>query len=210
MAYTLTITEYAKINGCSRTTIRKAIDAGKILSGFDPAVKMIDRKIADKEWGREFRAARKMAEKKENKRIAEIQSQIENAENTQQQISQKELDEIANLEMLEMQLDPHDSEHEARRKHRLIKAQIDLISLKVKAGELVNREDVDRELFEFGKEVRSAFQAIPARITKQLLSMDEKEAQNFLTDEINEVLMKLSNEDDLQSNTNRFSQGTET
>lgn len=61
------------------------------------------------------------------------------------------------------------------------------------AGDLVEKSDVYKLLFEFGQEIRSNLEQIPARIVASMLACEtEREAKELLTDEINKVLAVLA------------------
>lgn len=169
----LSIRAYAKECGVSHVAIMKAIEAGRIVNGYDPKAKKIIPDIANQEYG--FNAIIK----KTNEKIKES-------------ISQHRLEEYSGVEVMDIQLMPEDSKPEAERKQVIIKAQLDLLKLKTESGELVNREEVYKQLFAYGKEIRMGLQSIPDRIVDQLITLKRNEAHKLLSENINEVLTKLS------------------
>lgn len=173
----VTLRQYAKMCDTSHQTVSAAIEKGRIVEGYDPEAKKIWPELADLEWGLAFRA------KRINKRLAE------------NIVTQDRLDDLSEITVAEMQIDPHDTIGEAERKKLIIQSQRELIKLKTESGELVNREAMYREMFEFGKEIRMGLQVIPDRIIDRLITLPRNEAHKLLVESINEALEKLSNEE---------------
>lgn len=173
----ISIRKYAALLGTSHTTVNSAIKDGYIRKGYDRISKKIDSEIADKEWGNDYKT------KKANR------IEAANAE-----ITQPRLDELSAITVEEITLYPTDTYIEAERKKLIIQGQRELIKLKAESGELVNKEAMYREMFEFGKELRLALHAIPDRIIDELLTLDRHNAHRLLVSAINETLEKLSNE----------------
>lgn len=169
----LSIRAYARRCGITDGAVRKAIKAGTISKGYDAKNKKIIPAIADKEYG--F-----------NIQIDKINEKIKKS------ISQQKLDEYSGVEVMDIQLLPEDTKPEAERKQVIIKAQLDLLKLKNESGELVNREEVYKQLFVYGKEIRMSLQAIPDRIIDRLITLNRNEAHKLLSENLNEVLTKLT------------------
>lgn len=170
----VSLREYARMCGTTDKTVRIAVKKGYIIKGYDTKGKKIIPEIANGEWGITFMERKGI--RKEG--LPEL---------TQERIS-----ELNNIPVNEIILYPTDGIAEAERKGTIIKAQRELLKLKTESGELVNKAAVDKELFELGKEVRLALQAIPDRITDQLIATDRLSALKLLRESINDVLEKLS------------------
>lgn len=169
---------YARLRGITEGAVRKAIKTGVIVKGFDTTEKKIIIKEADKEYGNV------VSIKKINERIKES-------------ISQEDLEMYSGVKVMDIQLMPNDTEPEAKRKSTIIDGQLKLLKLKIQSGELVNKEDVYKELFAFGKEIRMNLQSIPSRIIDRIITLERHEAHKLLTESINEALSKLTtNEND--------------
>lgn len=169
----LSIRAYAKRIGVSHASIQKAIKAGKISKGYDSETKTINPDIADQEYG--------------------FQTEIKKiGEKLKENISQQQLDAYSGVDVVEIQISHQDTAPEALRKQIIIKAQLDLLKLKTESGQLVNKEEVYKEIYAYGKEIRMSLQAIPDRIIDQLLTMDRNDAHKLLTESINESLIKLT------------------
>lgn len=170
----ISISEYARRCGVTRGAIQKAIKSGRITKGYDLKAKKIVAIEADKEYG--FNTVIK----KTNEKI-------------KHSVTQDRLEDLTNIPVSEITISANDFATDADRKMVIIKAQRELLKLKTESGELVNKDAVYKELFEFGKEVRMSLQAIPDRIIDQLITLNRNEAHKLLTESINETLSKLSN-----------------
>ncbi len=80
---------------------------------------------------------------------------------------------------------------------KFYKAMAQKMDYEVAMGKLVERDVIKMELFAQGAEIRDAFQLIPDRITDDLIaaSSDRNKFHNILYSAIEEVLIKLSNND---------------
>lgn len=165
----MTMLAYARSIGVTHPAIIKAVKEGRIAKGWNKKEKKIIKDIADKEYG-ELAMARQ-------KKVS---------------VSQEHLEDLSNVTVEEVVVNADDDIAEADRKKTIIKAQLDLLKLKKEAGELVNRDAMYNEMFEFGKEIRTNLQSIPDRIIDQLLGMERNEAHGLLLRSINEALEKLS------------------
>lgn len=174
----MTLRQYAKKCGTTHQTVSTAIKSGLINKGWDEDEQKIIVSIADAEWGLQFQM------KRANKKTIKSAS-----------IPQQKLDDISEITIDEIVVGIEDAYIEVERKKMIIQAHRELLKLKKESGELVNKDEVYKKLFDFGKELRIAFQAIPLRIIDQLLSLSRHEALKLLTDEINQVLEKLSKDD---------------
>ena len=83
---------------------------------------------------------------------------------------------------------------QAQRAEKIFKAQLAYLELEKEKGALVDRDQVFRTLFAFGNEMKAAFQALPERITDDLISKadDRNEFYNHLTQCIDDELLRLS------------------
>lgn len=167
----LSIRAYAKRVGVSHVAIKKAIDTGKIVEGYNG--KKIIVSMADKEYG--F-----------NTSIKKINEKIKAS------ISQQTLDEYSGVDLLDIKISHEDTAPEADRKQKIIKAQLDLLKLKTESGELINKDEAYKEMFAFGKEIRMNLQSIPDRIIDELITLNRNEAHKLLSESINEALIKLT------------------
>ncbi|MBS1776023.1 MAG: hypothetical protein JSS64_07055 [Bacteroidetes bacterium] len=171
----LTIRQYANKIGVSHTTVQNAINSGRISKGCQNG--KINEKVANEEWGDVLRHRSERRKANEAKKVV---------------ITQQRLDDLCNIPVAEIVINADDDIKEAERKKLIIQGQRELIKLKAESGELVNKEAMYKEMFEFGKELRLALQAIPDRIIDELLTLDRHNAHRLLTTAINETLEKLS------------------
>jgi len=178
----ISIREYARRIGVTHTSVLKAIAAGKIVKGYDSQTKKIIPEIADTEYT--------IGNVNQTLKIKEsVNQKAGNPEGAE--FSQSKLDSLSSLEVSEIQILPGDTAAEAHRKQLIIKAQLDLLKLKTESGELVNKAETYKDLFDLAKEIRMNLQAIPERIIDQLVSLERKEAQELLLEAINETLEGL-------------------
>lgn len=173
----ISIREFARRCGSDDRSVRDAIKRGYIKKGYDKKAKKIIYEEAYKEWGVKFKARK-------------INAELMKVDTT-------DLDGVKNIPIEDITLKADDPQIVLERKHVFIKANRDLLKLKTESGELQNREDVYKELFEFGKEVRSALLNIPDRISDQLAVLaNRNDVHKLLTESLTEVLVKLTNHAD--------------
>ena len=80
----------------------------------------------------------------------------------------------------------------ATRAEKIFKAQLACLEVEAKAGTLVNKSEVYSQLFEFGTQIRSEFEAMPGRIaSKLLLFKNASSLSEYLAKEIRDSLSKL-------------------
>ena len=90
-------------------------------------------------------------------------------------------------------LDGTTSLAQAQRAEKIFKAQLASLEVEEKAGILVRRDEVYRELFEFGQEIKSGLQSIPDRITDELMAISDRDAfHSLLSKSIEDELLRLS------------------
>jgi len=83
---------------------------------------------------------------------------------------------------------------DSKKRSEYFKSELSRLTLEERKGELVKKEDVYLELFEFGTELKNNILLIPNRITDQLISLskDRNAFHNLLTDELLKSLEALS------------------
>ncbi len=159
--------EYARRLGVSNEAVRKAIDSGKIVKGWDKKEQRIIFDIANKEWG---------ALHFKNNINA-----IVNDEGDGGTVGKN------------LSLNGDSSFADARRVKEIIQAQLVALDLKERKGELVKKDQVYKELYAFGQQMRTSLQAVPDRVIDNILaSKSRAEAHTLLTDAIHEVLEILT------------------
>lgn len=92
----------------------------------------------------------------------------------------------------------------ARDADTIYKSQMSKLKYEQAAGVLVNKADVSRALFEFGREIRNKLTAIPARVVDYVRSAATRhEAEKLIAEAIHTVLEDISNiENRLKNKTN--------
>ena len=187
MAEKISIREFASRVGVSDVAVGKAIRAGKIVEGIDysnPKRPKIDPEIALKEWGKNYDPSYQRTEKVN-------ENMGGGAEPPQPVVKPKP--KPTNLEPEAPPQPGGKSLAEIKRQAAEVKLHISAIELKVKKGELVDKEKVYRALFAAGQEVRTAFQSIPDRVIDNILaSKTRNEAHSVLFNAIADTLESLS------------------
>lgn len=171
--------EYAKRLGISNEAVSKAIREGKIDKGWDRLEGKIIVEYANREWG--------ALHLKTN--VSQILQQ-EPGEEWQSPADWQP----AGGKKSGLTLTNESSFAEAKRVREIIHAQLAALDLKERKGELVRKEEVYKQLYAFGQQVRIAIMATPDRgIDAILASKNRAEAHNILSSSLQEALEQLTN-----------------
>jgi len=173
-AKTVSIREYARSKGVSDTAVRKAIKSRKINAGYDAESKKIIPEIADREWGDTIIQV-----------MPESLPADKPAANTEPGAQEITGDGIV--------IDKDETYAEALRKDLIIKANLNALKLRMKEGEVVEKNKVYKELFAFSKQIRLRFQSVPDRVIDDVLAAPGRnEAHLILFNAITDVLEELT------------------
>jgi len=168
--------EFSRRMGVSEKSIRDAIKIGKISDG----IKMVDGKpkIIFEIAKREF-AENNIGGQTKYRAGEESDVQPTNYESSDEPVAG--LDGTATLA-------------QATRAEKIFKAQKACLEVEELQGTLVRKEEVYRQLYQFGNVIKSSLQAIPDRITDELISLssDRDAFYRLLSESIDEELLKLS------------------
>ncbi len=89
----------------------------------------------------------------------------------------------------------------AKRVKLVYEAKLKELEYKRMIGEYVKKSDVDKRLFEIGRNLKNALQSIPDRIVDNVVSSDTRnEAHLIMKKAINEALLNFTNEIDRYAN----------
>jgi hypothetical protein len=184
----ISIREYSRRKGVSDTAVHKAFEEGKIVNGIvypeDGSRPYVLEEIADEEWGKHLNPARgnnsHLVETLEEKKTEKTPSKgIDTALTSQEIQSTPDIKE-------------NETFNEALRKERIYKAKILKLQFHEKEGELVNKGDINKQLFELGKQVRIVFEALPNTTIDNILSANTRsEALLIFKKSINDALQKM-------------------
>ena len=161
----ITISEYARRKGCSRTAIYKAIDSGKINKGVvvEGDQRLINPSVADEEWKLNYNPLYERTTKSGTKPVEKDDG-----------------DGSATLAA-------------AKRAKAVYDAKNAELDYKKRLGLLVEKDKVYSSLYSFGKELRTALLAIPDRTIDDILaSTNRNDAFNILYEDIAKTLEQLS------------------
>lgn len=160
----ISIREYARRIGVSETAIRKAIKKGKIFRGYDPDNKKIIPAYADKEYGS----------------LMSESSAVPTSSGTKDNMGRVSLTKDM----------PY---AEIKKAKELVQTKLLALELQREEGKLVNKEQVYKELFDFGRTMRTSLLQIPDRYIDDILRAPNRhEAYTILVKAITDSLALLS------------------
>lgn len=168
--------QYAKYLGVSNTLVSEAVKNKFIVKGFDKALKLIKKELADTEWGDGVRKIPKPVS-------------IETLKTDGRPPTKQETTDINKLSLLKGGADLS----EAVRVEKIAKANIALLEYSEKAGKLVDKAMVQKGLRDFGTQIRKAFENFPTRTVDSIrAAKDRNEALTIAEDGIREILEQLT------------------
>lgn len=217
---------YARYIGVDEKAIRKAIEEGKIVRGYDTVRKKINVKEADKEYGFLHKNPRAKAGVSKAKRAEKISANMSalspkkkdvksekstspksdklNSDKSEKQEEENE-ESLTDLdyETLLLKIPVHDKldYKETVRRREILQLALDKKKLEELEGVLVRKAEVDRILFKVGSQLKKALYSMPARCIDGILSADSKvEALNILNQELNDVLTSFADFENIDTN----------
>lgn len=179
----LTQAEYARsraergLPGGSREAVRKAVDANRI-SAFGPD-KLLDLALADQQWERNTRA----------RPGATAAGASPNMWTPDQPVLAEPAPAVADPAAARGQPEQGYMQFRARREEA--DAQIAEMNAAKMRGAMLMREDVDRAMFEIGRELRDALTACARRIASEVASMSSAEACETVIDREHRIVLQL-------------------
>jgi hypothetical protein len=171
-------TAYARLRGCDEKAVRKAVAEGRIslINGkIDPAV-------ADIQWARNTRARASQAAPSANPAQAEIG-------NSTEPTAPAAAAPGANVATEKAATDPSYMQFRMRREEA--DAQIAEMNAAKMRGAMLMRDDVDRAMFEVGRELRDTLTACARRIASEVASMTAAEACEEVIDREHRIALQL-------------------
>ena len=196
----ISLREYAKMTGVSEGYIRKLRDNGKISAeGFTKNPSngrpLIIPKIADEQWGIAFRALKNIKAKDRSEKsqkqviLAPIEKTVIDKPEIPTEINVDEIVDDEGLPIVRAEM----SSYDADRVNRVLTAMLNKIKIRQANGELVEKKEVYKELFNFSLEIRAELQNIAERTIDDVMSAKTRnEGYLKLSGEIDKVLEKLS------------------
>jgi len=178
----LTIAKFAEYIGVTRQAIYKAIKSGRISSSLTPDGKRVRKEAGRLEY---FEMTDPSQQRKHHKAV------LLEAKHSGELVDSKK-DAPASAPPVNSDASGI-SFNEAKRKEMIIRAATREVELKQLMGKLVDKDNVYRELFNAGKELRVAIMAIPDRVIDDLLAcLTRNEAHALLYKELSHTLEMLS------------------
>lgn len=173
MPQLVSVREFSRRIGCSDVAVHKAIKSGKITRGYvevSPGKFKIDPDVAASEWGKNFDPSYTS-----NPKIRESLQQ-------------------PTVPELPAQGGSDSSIASAKRAQAILKAKLLDLELREKQGQLVDKQQVYKQLFEMGQQIRSAILTVPDRIIDNLMACNSRnEGHTMLMAALIDELEKLSN-----------------
>jgi hypothetical protein len=168
--------EYARRLNISNEAVSKAVREGRIKKGWNKKEEKIIVEHADLEFGFLFK------------------------ETT---VNEPETEDTGQTNSKGKKLTDSSSFMEAKRIREIKLAQLAALDLEEREGRLVNKEQVFKELFVFGQNLRTSILAIPDRTIDNIMASESRaEAHNLLTEALQGALEELTKTDNLKFQTN--------
>lgn len=179
----LTQAEYARsrkergLPGGSREAVRKAVERGHI-SAFGPD-KLVDQQLADSQWERNTRA-----------RVSQSSAQPAPATPGMASAVGPQPDHTGEVSgSSKPPADPTYMQFRSRREEA--DAQIAEMNAAKMRGAMLMREDVDRAIFEIGRELRDRLTACARRIASEVAATNSAEACETVIDREHRIVLEL-------------------
>ncbi len=205
---TVSLREYSRRLGITHTAVSHAIKNGKInkgvqyvtkiRKGVEVQVPVINKIIADTEWGSLHKTDKLKPGQRANKNLnSTCHSEIQKsgrAEIESLPVTSDDLDGIDETDLLSSMKISKDMVYgEASRRRELIGLAMDKKKLQELEGLLVRKDVVDRALFILGSELKKALFNIPARVTADVrAAANDVYAQQIITVELTQILNEFS------------------
>ena len=181
MSELISFRECARRLKVGEKTIRDAVGLNKITTVLDEnGNKKINFKTAKKQ-AEEFNIGAKAQYGKEPDQLPKQTKKEKPKENNPVSSENIELNDLSTMAT-------------AQKAEKIAKAKLAQLELEERIGNLINKDECYRELFQYGTEMRNSFLSIPDRITDNLISLahDRNAFHTMLVDSLTEVLSQLS------------------
>lgn len=206
--------QFAKMVGiASDNAVRKAVERGSILRGYNKETKKFIPAVAAAEWGKdilpEYLSASTPAKRpgvhKAKPRPAAITADQVVSEVLKEKLAPQKKTPFINPDDFGDDLDFEDDEErddddpnwiskpEAERRTAIHKSEILQIALAEKRGQLIPKEKISTILFGYGQEIRVSFEGLTNRVLDRVLAAETRnEAKRILDEEIHATLTALA------------------
>jgi len=191
----VSIREYARRINVNEKAVRKAIAAGRIVTGYDADAKKILPDLANAEWGHKHEVTRAQPGVSRAKAIEKLGASPALQPITQRVAEVSDESAAVLVDLLKgLTITPHMQVAEAMRIREVIGAGLDKIKLAEAEGRVVAKDKVEKVLYTLGNELKKALLNIPNRVVRDIMAAtNEVEGINILTDEITAVLTTYGN-----------------
>lgn len=214
---TISIRKYAQKLNVDDKSVRNAIANGKIKKGVKYVPQVVKGKvvqvpqiieaIADREYGDTKKVVKPAAGVSKAKVAEKLQKQkTQNQKNKQETKSVSPQDDFASdeppidlenlsYEELLKKINIHDQlpYNEIIKRRELLGAVLDKLKTQKELGILVEKEVIDKKLFDIGNRLKTNLQNIPNRVVALIRSSpNDVDGSNILMEEINQVLEEIA------------------
>lgn len=199
--------------GVSNETVRKAVTGGKIVKGWCKKEQKIIVEKANEEWGNTYINNNAEVERNETEarsHFAKVTQEPPQAKAKPQAkpqrppIDPEDTEAAALLELEDFGLHSKTPFAEGLRVEKVAKAQLAVLELKEKTGELVSKAEVYKQLFAFGQAVRQAVLAVPDRCIDEILAAPHRAGSYVVLGKyLHEALETLANSQAMQALENK-------
>ena len=179
----LTQAQYARsrkergLPGGSREAVRKAVDEKRISAFGDD--KLVDQQLADAQWERSTRA-----------RVSPVGGST--AGQTPLPLADGPSADVSTAAPAAPPAAPQDPSYmQFRSRREQADAEIAEMNAAKMRGAMLNRDDVDRAMFEIGREVRDALTACAKRVAAEVSSLTTAEGCELVIDREHRIVLEL-------------------
>ncbi len=177
----VSISEFARLIGISRGSVQFAIRKGRITCKTKGRKKLIDPVVGKKQWAASINKRASDNGKKGKGKKKTKTTKVE---------SPKPYEPHAKKDS-----DGEMTASEAERREKVYRSQLSELKYLEQKGNLLRKEDVQREAFEVGRETRDALMTIPTRFAHELaVETDPHKLETKLTKLMQKALEKLINQ----------------
>lgn len=196
----ISVREFAKQIGTSHTAVQKAIQEGKMVTGYDAETKKANLSIAKRDaWVVQQSNIKRKPGVSRAKMIEKLEQQQEAVPaGEERKTSTIDKKKILNMPLPELiasiKVRADMPFRESSRLREIVALALDKLKLMKEEGLLVDKAKVQSQLFNFGNEMKKELFNIPKRIARDMMvAPNEVEAINIMNDELTRVLSYYSN-----------------
>ena len=189
----ISIRAFAKKVNVTEGAVRRAIAEGKLHGGYDEEQKKIILSKAIKSaWAQSNLVVKPKAGVSRKKVIDKLNTNTPAETTENENLPDPEIADAEDV-IKSIKITKDMPLNKAMQYREIVGLAMDKIKLQKEQGVLVEKAEVERTLFAFGTELKRAIMDVPKRVTRDIMvAPNEVEATNILTEELTQVLLKLT------------------